>query len=321
MYECLGALTSQTISIAFYSIFCYYSGVENKFRPIFALFLSAILYGLYGIYARLVGMDFGIFTQSWVRYLISTLFVGSYLFIKGKKFTITKTDLWWLVVWVFSDTVSELLIFTSFNKINVGIAYFMLYVGIIFSGYIFGHILYKEKFTFVKVMAAALSVVGMCLILGASWQNENPFYIMLALVAGAACGFWYTSTAKLVNFTDWQLVFINSLSIFFITGLGALIFSESIPRVTFDLTWLGIILYVMTYIAAAKFVIYGFQKIDSHLGNLIMPLEIVFGALFGYIFLSQTLPAVAWLGGGLIFMAALLPHIVTNKSYHKSFNA
>lgn len=278
-------------------------------RPVIALFLSAILYGLYGIYARLVGMDFGVFTQSWVRYLISTIIISVYVYFKARKFTFTKTDILWLLAWVGSDTISELLIFVSFNKINLGVAYFMLYVGIIFSGYIFGYLLYKERFTFIKITAAILSIIGMLLIFGSSWESLNPFYIILALLSGAACGFWYTSTAKLNNFSNWQLIFINSLSIFTITFMLSRFFNEPVQIPSFSMVWLGIVLYVITYIGAAKFVIYGFQKMESHLGNLIMPLEIVFGALFGYIFYSQTLPVMAWLGGGLIFMAALLPHL------------
>lgn len=283
--------------------------MENKLKPISALFLAGLLYGLYGIYANLVGINFGIFTQSWVRYLISTCLVGFYLLVRASKIRLTRTDIKWLVLWVVADTISELLIFVSFNKISLGIAYFMLYVGIIFSGYIFGYCLYKEKFTAIKLIAVALSVVGLSLILGVSWLNENPFYIVLALIAGVACGFWYTSTAKLSNLTNWQLVFLNSISIFVITLLLAIIFNDPIPKISFDYSWVGIILYVFTYIAAAKLVIYGFQKLDSHLGNLIMPMEIFFGALFGYIFYSQSLPLVAWFGGALIFVAAILPNL------------
>lgn len=292
---------------------CYDVGVENKFKPALALFSAAVLYGLYGIYARLVGFEFGVFTQSWVRYLISAILVGIFLLFKNQKFSFTKKDILWLGAWVLSDAISELLIFTSFNKISLGVAYFMLYVGIIFSGYFFGYILYKEKFTTIKILAAGLSIFGMALIFNTSWHSENPLYIILALVSGVACGFWYTSTAKLTKFTNWQLIFINSLSIFFITSLGAIVFQEPFPKLGINFSWWGIICYVVSYLIAAKFIIYGFQKMDSHLGNLIMPIEIVFGALFGFIFFNQTLPTIAWLGGGLIFLAAILPNIISDN--------
>lgn len=292
--------------------------MENKYKPSLALLTAALLYGLYGVYANLISLNFGVFSQAWARFAISSILAGAYLYITRQPIKLEKTDVKWLLAWVLSDAASMLLIFVAFNKIYVGTAYFLLYVGIILSGYIFGYILYQERFTKLKVFAAILSVVGMALILSVAWQTQNLLYMLMALAAGLAGGFWYTATAKLKQFSNMQLVFWDALIIFSLTFIISIVAGQHIPKPQFNLSWLGVVLFAVTDVVAVRFTVYGFQKLESHLGNLIMPLEIVFGAIFGFLFFRQVMPFTAWIGGLLIFTAALLPNLLAKKANNRA---
>ena len=272
-----------------------------------------MLFGSYGVFARLIGPSLGLFTYSWARYLIAAIFVGGYLFIRSQKIKLSGRDARWLIGWVVADTASVILIFSSFNKIDLGVAYFLLYAGIILGGYFLGYILYGERFTRLKVFSALLSLAGLFFMFFSSWKQANIIYLAAAFGAGLAGSFWYTGSNKLRNIPQMQLVFLDAICVSLLSFVGALFYREPLPFRAPLGVWVILLVFALVYIFGVKFTVYGFQKLESHLGNLIMPLEAVFGAIFGFIFFREYLGLAAWLGGLLIFAAALLPNLFVKQ--------
>jgi drug/metabolite transporter (DMT)-like permease len=194
------------------------------------------------------------------------------------------------------------------------VAYFLLYTGIILSGYFFSFVLYHKKLTPVKFFSVLLSLVGLFLMFINSWQQENSIYMIMALCSGLAGGFWYTAGNKLQNIPHMQLVFLDAIFVALLSFIGALFYREPLPIDQPIANWLIIVIFALVYIFGVKLTVYGFQKLDSHLGNLIMPMEAIFGAIFGFIFFKEFLVWTAWLGGILIFVAALLPNLLVKRN-------
>lgn len=51
----------------------------------FALILVAAIYGAYGVFIRLIGKQFSVFSQSWIRSLIVVVTVASIIFLSKNK--------------------------------------------------------------------------------------------------------------------------------------------------------------------------------------------------------------------------------------------
>ncbi len=88
-----------------------------------------------------------------------------------------------------------------------------------------------------------------------------------------------------------------------------LILRENISLPQLSLPWLGISAWALTQATVVYLVIYGFKRLEAHLASLIMPLEVFFGAFFGFLFFQETLSTLTILGGLLILLGFSLPHI------------
>lgn len=57
------------------------------------------------------------------------------------------------------------------------------------------------------------------------------------------------------------------------------------------------------------FTVYGFKRLEAQIGTLVMPMEVFFAALFGFIFYRETLTILTILGGLLIISGIVIPNL------------
>lgn len=88
------------------------------------LLMSAVIYGLYGIFSRYVS-EFGSFSQSWVRFLtvLSVIFI-MFIFGRFEWKKIQKKDIKWFFVWILPASFQPAMTFTAFNHLPLGTTYF-----------------------------------------------------------------------------------------------------------------------------------------------------------------------------------------------------
>lgn len=282
-----------------------------KYKAVSSLVFATLLYGMYGVYSRWIGLDFGIFAQNFARNLIVTLLVLVFLLFSKKWAPIKTKDIKWLVLWITSGLVSVITVFVAFNHIPIGVALLLFYAGSIISGYLVGSIFFQEKLNQVKIIAIVFSLIGVSLIyLSDISLNQRLLYLTLALVSGFASGSW-NALSKTVSdkYPNSQLVFVDAAFHTFVSLIIFLIIGEKFPIPEISLSWLGITAWAATQVAVVSLVIYGFKQLEAHLASLIMPLEVFFGAFFGFLFFKEILTLYALLGGVLILIAFSLPHL------------
>lgn len=56
--------------------------MNTTYKGTLFIVLAAASYGLYGIYSRLTGPNFGEFSQSWTRNTIILIILGVFLFVR-----------------------------------------------------------------------------------------------------------------------------------------------------------------------------------------------------------------------------------------------
>lgn len=283
----------------------------NYIKGFSLLFLTTALYGLYGIYARLIALEFSVFTQNWVRnvFVLSLTIIFTYFF-KQQWRRIAKKDVPWIGAWILCDILFVITIFISFNKLSIGTALFLLYCGSTIAGYGAGTFLLKEKLTKIKIMAILLSLIGLLFIFTGQIHLINFLYLFLGLFTGLVAGLWYVFP-KLISheYPKFQLIALDALGIIVINLLLAGIYNQTVPPPSISLAWLGIFLYGITQLLGDIMVIHGFRLVEAHIGSLILPFEAVFGVLFAYLLFKETLPVTTFFGGLLILAAAFLPNL------------
>ena len=255
-----------------------------------ALITATVLYGLYGTYSRMIGVGFGVFTQAWVRDCIAAI-ISLTIVVLGRKWkNVQPADWKWIAVWIGVDTLSSVGIFVAFNKLEIGLAYFIFYVGIVVAGYVLGTLMWSEKLTRVKLMSLAASVLGLGLLYSFGIHVADIGWFLLAFLSGCGIGSWNLIAKKFSSHYDGsEIVFLNSLLGFFLSVCIAMVRGEGMPHVAISVQWLGILLYALSQQCTVWLVVYGFKHIGAQQGTLIMPLEAVWGAVFGFLFFDESL--------------------------------
>lgn len=285
--------------------------MNNHIKGLSLLVFTTTLYGLYGIYSRIIALEFNVFTQNWVRNVFVLLLTIIFtILLKQQWRKIAKKDLPWIAGWVLCDILFVIAIFVSFNNLSIGTALFLLYCGSTIAGYGAGTFLLKEKLTKIKILAMLLSLTGLLFIFTEQIHLINFLYLFLGFFTGIVAGLWNVFP-KLIShqYPKLQLIALDAAGILLINLLFAHFYNQSVPPLSISLAWIGILLYGITQLSGDMLLIHGFRLVEAHIGSLILPLEAVFGVLFAFLFFKETLPLTTLFGGLLIIVAALLPNL------------
>ncbi len=285
--------------------------MNNKLKGTTSIILAVASYGMFGTLAKFSGSLFGPFTQNWIRNGLAALFIAAFALITSQKWKrVEKRDFKWMLIWILSGTLNSVLLFVAFNHIAIGTSYFLLYASMIGTGFIFGKIVFNEKITIQKIMGLCLSITGLLIIYFLDIKTSNIIYTIFALSAGVMVGMWNVFSKKISGlYANSQLVFIDAITSFFVGILGSLVFVERVPRLVFSTPWLAITIWAVVQLVASGFTIYGFKKLEAQTASLILPLEVLFGTLFGFLFFKQVLPTTTLIGGLLIAGAATIANL------------
>ncbi|MGI6484400.1 MAG: EamA family transporter [Candidatus Dojkabacteria bacterium] len=123
-------------------------------------------------------------------------------------------------------------------------------------------------------------------------------------------GFWNTLTKKLSgDYSEEQMIFSDNIPTFIICLVLALIFKENVPNISSLNSYIWIIIFSITSLLTSILLVKGFSKVEASIGSLILPMEIVFASIIGFIFLNERLSINIYIGGALIFLATILPYV------------
>lgn len=285
--------------------------MNKKLLGSFYLFLSAGLYGLVGVFSRFIS-KFGSFSQSWVKSLILLFIIGTVIFFKKKRWRkIQRQDLKWFAVWILPASCQPVLTFLAFNHLPIGLVYFLTYVTMILGGILSGSLFFGEKMTRVKLMSLGILILGLFLLYHSGFNLTGNIWVLVALLSGLIVGFWNTLTKKVsAKYSAFQMMFLDNSVSLALCLTGSLFLKERLPDLVMDSrSWLWIVIFGFSLTLAGFFLINGFKNTEAQVGSLILPLEIVFGTFFGFLFFGEVLTTIAYFGGFLILTAALLPSL------------
>lgn len=278
------------------------------------LLFSTVIYGLFGVFSRYIN-EFSPFSQSWVKSVIIILLI-LVVFVVGKSKwkKINKQDIKWFLIWILPASLQPVMSFLAFNHLPVGATYFLIYSTMILGGIISGKLFFSEKLNLNKLLSLILLFVGLFLIYRSDMIFTKNVYVLLALASGLVTGFWNTLTKKVSNnYSEFQMMLLDAGTALIIGLIVSIAVGEKLPLIHNIGPWLWISVYSFSAVLATVFLIRGFKYVEAQVGSLILPIEVVFGTVFGYLFFGEVLKMSTYLGGLIILIAAILPAISFQK--------
>ncbi|MDP2598997.1 MAG: DMT family transporter [Candidatus Liptonbacteria bacterium] len=283
---------------------------DNVGKGAIFIVLSSLLFGSYGVWSKLIGSSFGVFYQGWVRSLIICLIVLPTIYFAKQIVPIKRADLKWFAVFLIFTSFTTAPIFYAFTHMAIGTAYLLFFVGMLITMYIVGFSFFGEKITGIKLIAFATTCIGLYAVFSFSIENFVPLAAFMALLNGIASGGEIAFSKKLSgSYSPLFLSWLSWFAILITNGIISVAIGEIQHAPAFNMVWLYLVVYAVAGIIGFWLVLKGIQYLESSIGSLLTPLEVVFGIIFGIMIFNEALTPSMLFGGTLIIVAAALPHV------------
>lgn len=280
-----------------------------------ALVTVAAFYGMYGIFSRMIGEGFGVFNQNWIRNsVVAIICLFLIIITKTKLQNFKKKDVKWISLWMLCGSWVTVLTFIAFNHLNIGTTYLVIYCSMITSGIISGSIFFIEKINKTKLISIALIFIGLTTIFKFSVNAKDIMYVMIALTSGALTGMWNTLSKKFSdNYDNLQIVLLDAGASIVAAIIGSILIRENLPINVPMENWLWLVGYAIVQLITVVLIVYGFKQVEAQIGSIILPVEIIFAMIFGFIFFKEVQSIYSLIGGSLIILSAILPSVSAKK--------
>lgn len=279
---------------------------------LFLLICAAFFYASFGVFSKIIGDAFPTFTQTWTRSVIALLLFIAFCFYKKLFIKIQKEDLKWFFITGTVGALSLAPTFYAFVHLNIGTVLFIFYAITVITSYILGVFFLKEKLTKVSISAFFLAFCGLLFVFWGDirFDFEKIIPVIAACASGIFFSIWFVFSKKISSkYPTPQINTFGYVLAVLINFFIALILNEPFNANFISVEWLANIGYGFAGFAGSGLTMYGFKYIEAHKGSLVLLLEIVFGALFGFLLFHEILNPTTIAGGLLIIFSILVPNV------------
>ncbi|MDA1079837.1 MAG: DMT family transporter [bacterium] len=280
---------------------------------------SAVFFGTYGIWAKMMAGTFGAFNQAWIRaVLILLILVPVGLYLKRFK-KIARIDWKWFAVVSLAGSFNQAPYFYGFEHLTVGTTTLLFYLSLTVGTFVIGKLFFNEYITKSKLGALALAAIGLFVIYQFTLADNQMLAAGSTLLSGFLSAIYMVFSKKISNtYSEIQILSVLFISMFLVNLPISFLRGEVLPNISIGSAWLGQFGYICAMLLANGLVISGFKKIEPSIGGLLGLFEIVFAAIFGVLLFGEVVTRSLLLGGSCILIAAGLPDIMyIAKKLHK----
>lgn len=273
---------------------------------------SAVFFGSYGIWSKMMMGAFDEFTQGWTRSLL-ILCVLIPVGIRMKAFTpIRRIELHWWLIYAVPGSLVVPFYYYGFAHLPIGTATLIFYASLTVASYVLGFIFFGEKKSWVKYLSLVLGISGLVIIYAKSVTIDASLVVpfLVTALSGICGGIEVVFTKKLSDrYTPIQLTtFLFLLSLILCLGLSYGMHGFAALPIT-PMPWIGNVLHAIATTAAFFLVILGYKHVEPSVGSIIGLTEILFGIVFGVLLFGEILTVPILIGSTCICVAAALPNI------------
>lgn len=288
--------------------------MKSKNIGVSATLFAAFLYATFGLFIREISLELDVLQQIFIRnLLVSGLLLVIGLIAHSFKKTKPKDRKTFIFRSIFA-LCDFILSIVAFNALPLGLVLFAFYGGSIITNYAYGHYVFKEKVTTIKLMSVASAFIGLTFMYYQSFVDIALIPLLAALGAGIFFALTFGVSKNLtedyslsqVNLYTYVLVALFSIPIIFFTG----------GTVSFELSkeiWYWLFGFTAVAVTAFYAILYGYKFLEAQVASLILLAEILFALIIGF-YIYQEIPTVTTLIGGVFILIGLsLPNIKFKK--------
>jgi drug/metabolite transporter (DMT)-like permease len=277
--------------------------------PIF-VFLSAIIFGSYGTWSKLIGTSNGVFYPGWTRALLISIILFPILLLTKQIIPIQRKDWKWISMFLIFTTLTQAPLFYAFNHMDVGTATLLFFVTMLLTMYIVGFFFLQEKLTKIKIVSFLLACLGLYVTFSFSITAFSIFAALMAVVNGIASGGEVAFSKKITgSYSSLYVIWLSWIITTVTNCIISVLIGEMQVLPTLNIYWLYQGLYAIAGIIGFWLIIEGFKYVEASIGGLIGLLEIVFSILFGFLIFNEILTQKILIGGMCVVIAAALPYL------------
>ena len=274
--------------------------------------LAAAAYGTNPLFAMpLYGEGMSVDSVLFYRYAIATVMLGALMLIKGEPFRVRRSDILALAGAGILFALSSLLLFASYNYMDVGIASTILFVYPVFVAVLMASF-FHERISRITLLAIVLALVGIALLSqgegegGASSVSVTGIILVILSSLSYAIYMVAINKSRLRHISSLQMTFYSLVfgSLLFIVRLG---FLTDLQMPSGAVSWvcitsLGIFPTIISLLAMTVAI----HDIGSTPTAILGALEPVTGLIIGIAMFGETLTGQSVSGILLILVAVTL---------------
>ena len=275
-----------------------------------ALFMlvSALLQGSHGLWANLIGLQFGVFYQGWTRSVIVLAILVPLVFLTRSLARVHGNDYKWYALFIGFMILSQAPIFYAYNTIGISSTALLFMSAWLATNYLLGLFVLGEELTITKLISFVLAISGLLIVF--SLSLSSIFGMAMAIMAGVVSAAEVAFTKKVTHrYSTLQVTTAMWLGIFLTHLPFALLAGEPIVPPSLSIEWLYHVGYACSIMLAFWLAIKSFKHIDASIGGLVCLMMVVFAAIFGAFVLQEPITLAVVVGGSLITLASVLPII------------
>jgi len=286
---------------------------NNNLLGFGSLFISALTFGSFGIWIRLLNKEIGSFEQIVLRNLFALIFtIIAILKLKVNLNKIKLVNKGKLIAFTIVVPLAVILYVFAILGTKISVATFSFYAGTIAASWIFGITIFKEKIDIYGLTSIIFVAIGLVfLIYPFSLENLN-FGFMLGLLSGVVDSVGHVFRKDLGNKLDkFVLVLLTAVGGVLVSGAMILFGGRTLTFVA-DLslsTWLVAAIFGFLLVAVNFLIILGFQNFNLGLGTIVLSAELFFASLFGFLIFAERPTTTELIAGIFILIASIIPNI------------
>jgi len=287
--------------------------MKSKLSGYIFIFISCIIYGLYGIYTRQIVNDFEVFNVQFFREGLTAIIILVLTLLGFSKWgKIQKEDVKYLLLIGIVSTINNVCMYYVYQLLPLGIASFTTYSSIIIMSLLMGYIIFKERLDKIGVISLLSVILGLFVMFRLQTEGLNVLGILIGLTYGFMISLFVTFTKKLKGeYGPLQVYMVAAIFTSISSLIISIIIGEDFPTLEFNSAWLWIVIFAISAALANGLYILGIQqKVEMSIASIIMPMESVTLAITGYIFYSEVMGTRSILGAIIILVASITPSLV-----------
>lgn len=277
----------------------------SKFNGYALLVAACIMYGLIGIFIKLIG-DMPLGSIIFYRLLFALAAIILYLAISGNLRELRlKEKKWSLLLLGLFEAAAVLAYFYSVSYTTVSIAVLLLYTAPVYVA-LLSPVVLKEKISSRGILALVLSIAGVIMVVQPQIQNDGITVSGIAL--GLASGLLYafmimTSRSLKNNYTGtaqatWSII----VSLIIFSPFGFAINADILRDKLYLLVLFGLIPTAIGGILYFN----GLRIVKAQNASIISLLEPASAVFFAFVILSEPVGYTTAIGGCLILLGAYI---------------